>query len=60
MNGETVALEDRPHVIKDVADDNLNELLASLAQRGAWILSMERKGAVYSLQVSWRGDECGR
>lgn len=51
-----VELEDRPRVIQDVKDDNLNELLTSLAQHGAWVLSMERRGAVYSLQVSWRGE----
>lgn len=54
MNGQIVELEERPRVIQDVKDDNLNELLSSLAHRGAWVLSMERRGAVYSLQVSWR------
>lgn len=47
-------LEAQPRHISDVPGPELNSLLADLAAKGAWVLSMDVKGATYRLTIDWR------
>lgn len=45
--------EEQPRVIEDVPGAELNALLADLAAKGAWVLSLDVHGAHYTLTVGW-------
>lgn len=48
-------VQDKPRTMT-VPGRELNSLLAELAAHGAWVMSMEVKGAIYTLRIEWQAE----